>query len=194
MKIVSVIGLAMLTVFSVAAVSDDAERSIPLSSIITSSPQPDVQAFEVAFPNQEERLKISQQIGAFSSGASNLFLVDAIKPLNVVRATISVLQGSHSGNSPAPVNTADPEQGSHWLVVYLGVGPSQPVWWTVESVTVTQNTIRVNYHSADARMVTRDVWRYYYWAPLGKLDAGAYQLELYDTKDKAVTLLRRVKV
>jgi hypothetical protein len=170
------------------------ERSIPLTSIFTTSPQGGVQAFEVVFPKEGERRKQFQRISAFSSGASNLFLVDATNPLDAFKASLSVLEGSHSADTPAPVNTADPERGSHWLVAYLGVGPSQPVWWVVESVTVNRNAIRVNYHQPKASIVTRDVWKFYYWIPVGTLDPGKYQLEFYNTKEKAVTLSRRVTV
>jgi hypothetical protein len=57
-----------------------------------------------------------------------------------------------------------------------------------------QNAIRVNYHQSKANMVSLDVWRYYYWIPLGTLDPGNYQLEFYNTKENAVTLSRRVTV
>lgn len=178
----------------VATAQSNEEKSIPLSSIITTSPQSDLQAFDVAFPNENERRKLFQQIRAFSSGASNLFLVDATNKLDAFKAGLSVLEGSHSADTPAPVNTADPKRGSHWLVAYLGVGPSDPVWWVVESVKIRRDTIRVSYHQPKANQVTRDVWRFYYWVPLGTLDPGNYQLEFYNTKEKAVTLSRRVTV
>ncbi|MCC7473970.1 MAG: hypothetical protein IT425_01125 [Pirellulales bacterium] len=188
-------GFALLAVWAVAnAAESQAEKRIPLSSIFTTSPQADVEAFEVAFPNEDERRKLFQQISAFSSGASNVFLVDATNKLDAFKATLSVLEGSHSADTPAPVNAGEPERGSHWLVVYLGVGPSEPVWSVVEAVNVRRKTMRVNYHHPKANIVTRDVWRYYYWIPLGTLDPGNYQLELYNTKEKAVVLSRRVTV
>jgi len=52
----------------------------------------------------------------------------------------------------------------------------------------------VSYNQPTANIVTRDVWRFYYWVPLGTLDPGDYQLEFYNTKEKAVTLSRRVTV
>jgi hypothetical protein len=41
---------------------------------------------------------------------------------------------------------------------------------------------------------TADIHYYYYWVPLGKLDDGVYNLELFDTDLKAVTLMRRVEI
>jgi hypothetical protein len=188
------IALCFVNSFALAETNGAREKSVPLCSIVTTSPQPNVKAFEVAFPDETQRRKMFQQISAFSGGASNLFLVDATNPLDAFKATLSVLQGSHSAETPAPVNTAEPKRGSYWLVVYLGVGPSQPVWWVVESATIARSTIRLSYHQPKANIVTRDVWRFYYWVPLEKLPAGNYQLELYDIREKAVTLSRRVTI
>jgi hypothetical protein len=193
-RIMTAIGIFVFGLCAVIAPEINSVKTIPLSSVITTGPQPEAKAFEVAFPDEAERRKLVEQISAFSGGASNLFLVDATNSLDAFEATLSVLQGSHSAETPAPVNTAEPQRGSYWLVAYLGVGPSQPVSWIVESATIDRNTIRVSYHHPKANIVTRDVWRFYYWVPLGKLAAGNYQLELYDTREKAVTLSRRVRI
>jgi len=193
-RVALLIGLLLSAGATAATPTSKADPAIPLSKIVTTSPQSDLQAFEVVFPNEIERRKLFQRISAFSSGASNLFLVDATNTLDAFKASLSVLEGSHSADTPALVNTDDPDRGSHWLVAYLGVGPSQPVSWVVESVTVKRNSIRVSYHQPKANIVTGDIWRFYYWVPLGTLDPGNYQLEFYTTKEKAVTLSRRVTV
>jgi hypothetical protein len=35
---------------------------------------------------------------------------------------------------------------------------------------------------------------YYYWAPLGKLAPGIYDIELYDAGRKAISLMRKIEV
>jgi hypothetical protein len=194
-RVAVTVGLLLFAVCTIATPSDlNSEKTIPLSTVVTTGPQGELKAFQVEFPNEVERRKQFQQISAFSSGASNLFLVDATNSLDAFKATLSVLEGSHSAETPAPVNTAEPKRGNYWLVAYLGVGPSEPVWWVVESVTIKRNAIRVTFHQAKGNLVTRDVWRFYYWIPVGTLDPGKYQLEFYNVKEKAVTLSRRVTI
>jgi hypothetical protein len=92
------------------------------------------------------------------------------------------------------VNVPDPPRGNHWLLVYLGIGPSNPTWWTVESVAVGKERIILNYQKSNANSANRALHRYCYWIPLGKLDLGTYVLELVDVNKGAVTLMRRVEI
>jgi hypothetical protein len=84
--------------------------------------------------------------------------------------------------------------GNNWLVAYLGCGHSRPPNWVVDRATVDGNTVRLTYRKPQAKWETGDVVRYYYWVPIGVLDDGAYNLELYDADLKIVTLMRRAEV
>jgi hypothetical protein len=127
------------------------------------------------------------------SGASNAFLVDAANLNDAIGATGRILLGSRAADIPAS-SELGPVSGSQWLVAFLGAAHSSPVRWTVENVTVTENRIRLTFRKPESAIATSDVHRYYYWVPLGKLAPGTYEVELFDADEKAVTLMRRVKV
>jgi hypothetical protein len=59
---------------------------------------------------------------------------------------------------------------------------------------VGDGKIRFNYRTNQRGDTTCDIHYYYYWVPLGKLDAGVYYLELYDGSLDAVTLSRRIEI
>ena len=54
--------------------------------------------------------------------------------------------------------------------------------------------MRINYESTKSEISTGDVHLYLLWAPIGKLAAGEYTLELYDTAAKKVTASRKCQV
>jgi hypothetical protein len=127
-------------------------------------------------------------------GSSNIFLVDAPKLRDALDASSNVLFGSRSADTPAPVDTPEPERGSHWLVAYLGTGPSTPTLWIIEGVRVGEGKVVVSYNRPKPQPATDDARRYHFWIPLGKLDSGTYDLQLFDTGKKLITLMRRVEV
>jgi hypothetical protein len=127
-------------------------------------------------------------------GASNLFLVDAPTIEDAVRASALVFAGARAADVPLPLNMPDPPRGNNWLVVFLGIRGSSPTNWLVDSITVNGNVIRFSYHQQGSGAETANLHAYHYWVPLGKLDSGFYTLELYDTKQSMVTLMRRVEV
>jgi hypothetical protein len=186
-----VITTVLLVLISPSAHSAE---TVPLSEILTTSPQPGLRKFTATFPNADERRKLSQRLNAFSSGASNVFMVDAPSPQDAFKASLSVLEGAHTANYSAPVNKAQPIRGNHWLVAYLGLGPSEPCFWIVESIEINADQIQLKYHQAKAGTITADVARYYYWIPLGTLQPGPYQLNLLNSADDTVTLSRRVTI
>lgn len=175
----------------------DERHMIPLSKIVTMGPQKGLQYVRVAWQqtNDDQSSEVFlQQMHNISRGGSNVFLVDAINLHDALSASFSALAGSRAADTPAPVETSNPKKGSHWLVAYLGTGPGNPTWWTVESVVVDQGKVALNYRKAKPQPATDDVQRYYYWVPLGKLDPGAYELQLVDADKGAVTLMRRVEI
>ena len=130
-----------------------------------------------------------------SEGTSNVFLVDATDVHSAIAASFSVLVGSRSADEAVPENKPDPtRRGRYWLVVYLGSGPSSPTWWTIEEAAVESGKVVVSYRMSKPRPATDDIHRYYYWIPLGKLDPGTYQVELFDSASKTVRLMRCVEV
>ena len=174
-------------------------RKISLSEIVTSGPQEQLLPIKEAWEKDGKQLpdvfsNAIRQIHGISNGASNAFLVDATNTQDCISASLSVLTGWRSADTPAPVNTTKPLRGSHWMIAYLGAGPSTPTWWTVESVAVAKDKVTLSYKAAKPSPATGDVRPYLYWIPLGKLAPGTYELQLFDADRGAVTLLRRVQV
>lgn len=128
------------------------------------------------------------------NGASNVFLVGAATWHDAVRASTNVFFGAHSANTPAPVGAPRKNPGGFWLVAYLGSAHSDPLPWVIDNATVKDKKIRLAYHNSKSITASRDIVPYYYWIPLGKLESGVYELELYDADQEAVTLMRRVTV
>ena len=173
------------------------QRTIPLSEILTTSPQKGLQHLRDAWQrkNNEQGAEVFlRQLHDVSNGSSNAFLVDATNMADALSASFSILAGSRSADTPAPVNTSNPKRGSHWLVAYLGTGPSNPTWWVIEGVAVGNGKVVLSYRKSKPAPATDDVHRYYYWIPLGKLDAGTYEVQLFDVERGAITLMRRIDV
>lgn len=175
--------------------------SIPLASILTTSPQEGMLQAREVFRGQSKNRKnvvtsryLEKILQGTKGGASNVFLVDATNVSDAVKASSRVIVGSRSANTSAPVNTPNPIRGNYWLVAYLGSGPSSPTWWTVEKVGRSGSQVRVTYRRSQPSAATSDVHEYYYWVPLGALDLGIHELELYDAERKVVSLMRRVEV
>lgn len=189
------------------AESEDEEKSdgevveISMSSMLTTSPQEGMLQTRDAFPQQSgDRNNIvtnsylRQILHETQGGASNAFLVDATDASDAVNASFRVLVGSGGAEIPVPVDKPDLLRGSLWLVVYLGSGPSNPTWWTVEGVTVDKARVVLSYRKPKPQPATDDRRRYYYWVPLGKLDQETYEIQLFDADKGVVTLMRRVEV
>ncbi|RIK82768.1 MAG: hypothetical protein DCC67_06790 [Planctomycetota bacterium] len=165
---------------------------IPLSVVVTTSRQDGLKYAREALAKDNPYLR--QILENARGGASNAFLVDATTVDDAVRASAGVFVALRAADTPAPVNVTKPIRGSHWLVAYLGSGPSTPTWWTIAGASVEGKTIRLTYRQSPPVPATSDVQHYYYWLPLGKLDPETYEVELFDADEKAVTLMRRVKV
>jgi len=176
-------------------------KSIPLSSIVTTSPQRGMLHVKDVFLKKEGVQSSAatndywqQFFGGAQGGASNAFLVDAMDARSAIDASSRVFVGMLSADTPISVNKPDPPQGNHWLVTYLGVGPSDPTWWKVESVKIDGGKVTLTYRMLRLSPCTLNFHSYYYWIPLGKLAPGTYEINLFDAKLGATTLMRRVEV
>jgi hypothetical protein len=82
----------------------------------------------------------------------------------------------------------DHPQGQAWMVVYWGVGGSEPPRWTIHSVERSEKRIRLYYREEGGN--TDDIHSYYAWIPLGNLSVGKYELEMWSQKTGDKTLTR----
>ena len=176
-----------------------AAESVPLADVLTTSGQDGLQQVRDVFQGENEQANKStngylRKIFEASPGASSVFLVDAETLPEAISASASVFVGARSAGAPVPVNKQKAVRGNLWLVAYLGTSHSDPMRWIVDSTSVVGTEIRLTYREPKSFIGTADSYPYYYWIPLGNLTPGIYKIELFDADEKAVTLMRRVKV
>jgi hypothetical protein len=171
-------------------------RDIPLAEITSNRHQEGLKhigsgiRFDGSKTVEEDYASAMNRLLGSTGGASNVLLVDAGSINDAVKASSRVLAGLRAADKP----TAPILSHNHWLVAYLGVSGSGPPKWVVDSVSVDGNTIRLTYRKIRNAGHTTDVAFYYYWVPIGALENGVYNLELYDSGLKSVTLMRRVEI
>ncbi len=198
------LGTAPILLFTQVFAADDAanqkneQRSVSLSDIVTTSSQRPLQAVRDVLQKKSSAQSANdylRQLLASPNGCSNAFLVEAANIDDALSASFNVVIGSRSVDAPVWADTLQPTNiGNHWLVAYLGTGPSDPAWWTIESVGIGKDKVILRYRKSKPRPATEDRHRYYYWVPLGKLAPGAYEIQLFDAEQSTVTLMRRVDV
>jgi hypothetical protein len=81
-----------------------------------------------------------------------------------------------------------------WLVAYLGFSAANSAAWVLESATLERQTIRLVCHHDDGLEKTRNTQKYYYWMPIGELEAGWYTVAVYDSKAKTLVLSCKANV
>jgi hypothetical protein len=184
------------------APSQDKVEKIALDSVHSTSHQKPLKPVSHGFNlqgNGEKKYETSyghfleEIFKAYHTGASNVFLVRGDDIGAAISATWEVCVCRRGAERPS----APYEKGAHkplWLVAYLGTAGSEPPYWEVRSVERKGRTVRLSFAPSEDGGRTNDEHQYFYWAPLGELEAGAYTLELYDEQEKAVVLTRRVIV
>jgi hypothetical protein len=200
-RLLVVAGIAISLLESTRVMAGDSQRpdakgqrTIPLSEVVTTGSQKGLQNIDEVIGEAEAYNEFMMRFRNVKDGSSNLLLVDAKELGHALNASSNVLFGSHPADKPAAEDKPKPKRGSHWLVAYLGSGPSNPTQWVVDSVSVEKGRIILNYHKAKTMSATKDMRRYFFWIPLGKLAPGNYELQLVDSENGAVTLMRRVEV
>lgn len=125
-------------------------------------------------------------------GPSNAFLVDADSIKDAMRGSLRVMVGGAAADKA--VKSVAVRSGEYWLVAFLGCGHSGPLRWEVKEIRVDKWRVRLTYRVPKEGWATADVHRHIFWAPLGKLPAGAYSVELFDSGSDAITMKRRVLI
>ena len=134
---------------------------------------------------------ISRESG--SIGASNVCLVLGDDLAEGINATRMVFAGGRSADSPASRERTSTSR-QYWMVAYFGVSHRGPAAWAIESVKQNGNAFRVSFTRPKADGTTADTHQYFLWVPVGELEAGQYELELFNADAKRLTLMRRVAV
>jgi hypothetical protein len=162
-------------------------RTVPLEKCFASFVSGRIQFLSPDF--SPELIRIARES---RSGASNVFLVRGRDIREAIRTTRDVLFGARAVDGPV-INSQRPAEASVWLVAYLGVGSSTPLW-EVSAVSMNERTVRLVCPRLTPAVITSDIHVYCVWIPLGTLPEASYLLELYDDADGKPLLVRRVQV
>jgi hypothetical protein len=175
-------------------------RKIPLGEIYSTSDQEGLKKVSRAFFLAKDGSKtyvdpygrrLDDIQHQFRAGGSNLALVRGKDLTAAIHASALALLGGRSFDS-----VVDPEErpisDQLWLLVYFGTAGSTPPAWLIESVDQDGRLIRVTFRRS--RALTKDLERYLAWIPLGPLDDGGYDLELFSVTANEPVLRRRVNV
>jgi hypothetical protein len=198
---VALVFLLISSVLAEPADGNDDAVTVPLSSIVTTSPQKGMLHIGELLKQQTSD-QIAKSARGYQSqisqtnkgGASNVFLVDAGSAQSAIAGSYSVFVGPWSANTPAYENKPDPSRGLHWLVAYLGWGDNYTATWKVEEVCWKGNAITLKYRRKPLPEDSDQDHQYFFWAPIAKLSPGSYEVKLEDADSDTTTLIRRVEV
>ncbi len=169
-------------------------KTIPLKSIYSTNGQEGLIPVKrrEKDPSKAHLEAIRQEV---RGGASNILLVNGDDIVQAVNATRWAFTGGRSLEVPVRPEPGDgPKPASFWMVAFLGIDGSTPPAWLVRSAERKGQNIRLSVIKPKRNSSTKDERHYFVWVPLGKLEAGRYTLELFDTETKELTLMRRVIV
>jgi hypothetical protein len=121
-----------------------------------------------------------------------IFLVNGKDFFSAVKASRPFFEfRGDEAKEPKAESKADEQ---NWVGACMGIDGSSPPAFRVQSVEIGGKKIRVTYESIKRDISTADEHLYMLLAPLGKLPAGEYTLELYESTAKKVTADRKSKV
>ena len=92
-------------------------------------------------------------------------------------------------NNPTPAVTSTASD-TVWLAAYLGTDGSMPAAYKVRAIEMTGKTIRVTFERDESSGRSCDLRAYLVWAPVGRVEAGTYTLELFDASTGSITASR----
>jgi hypothetical protein len=188
------------------AAENEKPHSIPMDSIYTTSD-------ELGFKKRLRALfveKDGSEKGVFSysydlkmireasrsMGASNIFLVRGDDITAAVMSTRAVFATGDSADRAPDRNIQQKpiKSEKHWLVVYLGIGWSEPPRWTFKAATIHDRVLEFHYGKVKVKSVSLDNIQYFYWVPLPPLQHGVFEAKLFDVDKGRTTLIRFVDV
>ena len=183
--VVVLTGLAIILFEVTLGTAADEVKKIPLGSVYSSTGQKDTK-------DGVELREVPDAFGNFS-GRSVIFLVNGKDFLTAVKASRPFFEFRGDGKAQEP--KAESKAGEqNWVGACMGSEGSSPPAFRVQSVEIGGKKIRVTYEDMKRDLSTADEHLYMLFAPLGKLPAGEYTLELYESTAKKVTADRKSKV
>jgi hypothetical protein len=164
------------------AFQTDETRPIPLNTVYATFNQEGLKSVDTA-AHREGLGEISSML---QEGSQQLVLClgsDLAAAVKGSASSFSIPEESFATISGATTDTL-------WLVAYLGSDGSLPPAYQVRYIETTGKTIRVAYERDGSPVRSCDLRAYVVWVPLGRVEEGAYALELFDVAAQKVTLAK----
>ena len=155
-------------------------RAIALDTIYGSFAQDSIKSVEDAVDMEQ----LSQISGELQGGPPRIVLCvghDVAAAVKAASTSFSTAEQPVPGVTTAPSDTL-------WLAAYLGSDGSMPPAYQVRAVELVGKTLRVAYQRDESPTRSCDLRDYLIWAPVGRVEAGVYRLELFDVVAKTVTV------
>jgi hypothetical protein len=163
------IALLLVAAAVILLLSANKGLSVPLAEIITTGSQEKMRYFDDVVANADKE-SLQRKFSGSRTNALSIFLVEAGDERGAISASSRFLFGPLAPEAAARGIISDGKDGSHWLIAYLGAGPSYPNWFVIEEPTVKTDKITLTYRTVKAAEATANVQHSYYWIPLGKLN------------------------
>jgi hypothetical protein len=157
-------------------------RAIPLNTAYATFNQDGLKALDEAVDNDHLR----QMLDQIQAGPQRIVLCEG---KDVGKAVKSAGMSFTMPDQPIPAVTIGTDD-TVWLVAFLGADGSIPSAYKVRGIEVIGRTIRLSYERDDSSGRTCDLVGYLVWAPVGRMEAGVYTLELFDAAAGNVTVTR----
>jgi hypothetical protein len=168
-------------------------RAIPLNTAYATFNQDGLKALDNAVSNDDLR----QMLDQIQAGPQRIVLCEGKDVAAAVKSagmsfTMSDMSSSMP-DQPIPVVTIGTDERV-WLAAFLGADGSIPPAYKVRAIEVSGRTIRLSYERDDSSGRTCDLIGYLVWASIGRMDAGVYTIELFDSAAGNVTVTRQWQV
>ena len=181
--------VGLILAAQLGAFQGQATRAIPLDTAYATFNQEGMKSLDNV-SNTEALWEIFNQV---QEGLQRIVFCDGKDIAAAVKSagmsfTMSAMSSSMEGQ-PVPAITIDPED-TVWLAAFLGSDGSVPPAFIVRSINVKGRTIRVSYDRDNSSGRSCDLRSYMVWAPVGRVEAGEFTLELFDVTAGEVTLIK----
>jgi hypothetical protein len=187
----AVVGLILAA--QLGAFQAQGSRAIPLDTAYATFNQEGIKALD----NVADTEGLWEIFAQVQGGPQRIVLCEGKDVAAAVKSagmsfTMSEMSSSMQ-DQPVPAITVGPDD-TVWLAAFLGSDGSLPPAYKVRAINVNDRTIRVSYERDESSGRSCDLRAYMVWAPVGRVEAGEYTLELFDVVAGDVTATRAWQV
>jgi hypothetical protein len=171
---------------------DGKKKEIPLNSVYFTDQQAGLKWLTLGEADKDLQKVMLEVFRAISKlGASTVFLASGDNIREAFGSSWEAL--CHGAGTENLVKTENLKSNEAWLVVFFGIQGGKGTW-QITSVEIKDKQIRMSYKKPKRGAIVATMSGEMALAPLGKLEPGAYSVELFDADEQQAVLTRRVVV